>query len=233
MVRVTRFHILVLAVVAAGTLLPVLDGEAFAAPASGASPTGLAVWRSGTLTTPEYNLWNGSGFGTAAMSAAVGQWSIIAGAASPTRRETILLGIDPSGTVTGEMWNGASWTALAFNPLAHVSEYSRWGCAVAYEGLSGDAILVWNNGTYGSTGLSYRVWNGTAWSSAQTITTPLASEPKQIRLAADPNSDEMVLVVSNYWSQDYALVWNGSAWGSSRILSSSDYGDDLNDVCVA
>ena len=46
-----------------------------------------------------------------------------------------------------------------------------WGFDVAYESLSGDAIIVYNNGTTGTAGLSYRVWNGSAWTGPFTITT--------------------------------------------------------------
>ena len=73
--------------------------------------------------------------------------------------------------------------------------------------------MVYNNGTTGTAGLSYKVWNGTAWTGPFTIATPVAGEPKQMQLAAHPYSDEMVLVVSNATSQDYALVWDGSSLG--------------------
>ena len=52
-----------------------------------------------------------------------------------------------------------------------------------------NAVLVWNNGTSGTNGLSFRVWNGSTWTSASTITAPLPEEPMQMHLAADPRSD--------------------------------------------
>jgi len=91
---------------------------------------------------------------------------------------------------------------------------------------------VWHNNTTGTTGLSYRTWNGSTWSAEETITTPVSGAPKQMQLAAAPSGDEMVLVVSNGSSQDYAMVWNGSSWGDAITLSSTGSGDDLTDVYV-
>ena len=91
--------------------------------------------------------------------------------------------------------------------------------------------MVWNNGSTGTTGISYRVWNGSTWGSETTITTPLSGEAKQMQLAASPDSDEMVLIVSNGAGNDYAFVWNGSSWGNSITLDTG--GDNLTEVNVA
>ena len=194
---------------------------------------GMAVWAQSGSTTPQYNLWDGTSFGTEANSDNVGGYRILAGADAPTRDEKIVVGVDDGEVVSGELWDGTSWTAFSFNDLATVSDSFWWGFDVAYEQDSGDALLVYNNGSTGSTGLSYRTWDGSVWSSSSDITTPLSGEPKQLRLAADPNSDGMVLVASNATSQDYALVWDGSSWGNSQVLSSSGSGDDRTDVYVA
>ena len=83
-------------------------------------------------------------------------------------------------------------------------------------------MLVWDNGSTGTASLSYRTWNGTIWSAAQTITTPVSGEAVQLRLAADPNSDSMVLAVAGTPGEnDYALVWNGSSWGNAVTLDTS------------
>ena len=110
---------------------------------------------------------------------------------------------------------------MPFNPLDTVSTSDHHGFDVAYESVSGHAVMVWDNGTTGTSGLSYRVWDGTAWSAEQTITCPLSGEPVQLYLAANPHSDEMVLLVCNAASDDYALVWNGSSWGSSMTLGTT------------
>jgi uncharacterized repeat protein (TIGR01451 family) len=225
-VILSLFLFVSIAIAGASALPP--GSAAFAA----GGPTGTAVWRSGSLTTPKSNQWDGSGFGTAGTTADVGAWRILVGAEAPSRGEMIVLGLDASGVIGGEMRSGSSWAALPFSPLATVSVPSLWGFAVAYEEQSGEAVVVWNNGTTGTEGLSYRVWDGTAWSSEATITTPLAGEPVQMRLAANPNSDEMVLAVSSEGG-DYALVWDGSSWDGGCVLDDSGYGDDPTTIYVA
>ncbi len=190
----------------------------------------LAVWRTSGSTIPQYSEWDGTTFGPTQSSANVGEWRIIQGAEAPTRDEAIVVGVDASNIVRGEMWNGSTWSALPFNPMATVSESFWWATDVGYEGVSGDAVAIWNNGTTGTAGLTYRVWDGATWTAAQTITTPLAGEPKHFQLVPDPRSDRMMLVVSNNSSQDYAMVWDGNAWGNSVTLSASGTGDDRTDV---
>ncbi|NNC75708.1 MAG: CSLREA domain-containing protein, partial [Acidimicrobiia bacterium] len=200
-----------------------------AAPSSPTTP--MALWRRNSTTTPFYATWNGTGFGSPFASQGVGQFRIIQGAEAPTRDEAIVLGMTDTGTIAGEMWDGTDWAALPFNNLATGRVAWNWGLATAYESLSGDGVVVWNNGTTGTTGLSYRVWNGLVWSGPQTITTPLSGEPVHLMLAASPRSDEMTLAVSNSGGQDYALVWNGSTWGNSVTLHAG--GGDSFDIDVA
>ncbi len=122
------------------------------------------------------------------------------------------------------------------NSLANpIAQTYWWSFDVAYEQQSGDAMLVWDNGSSGTEGLSYSTWDGGGWTGITTITTPLAGEPQQMQLAANPHSDEMVLVVSNSASpsQDYALVWDGTGWGNGEILSESPTWGDRTDVYVA
>ena len=162
-----------------------------------AASEGLAIWNDNPASDPEFSSWNGTSFDPSTLVPGMAEWRIIQGAESPFGDEAIVVGVDSSNQVTGMIWNGSSWSALPINPLSTVSESFWWGFDVQYESQSGDAMLVWNNGTGGTTGISYSVWNGTSWSAPTTITTPFSGEAKQMQLVANPNSDEMVLVVSN------------------------------------
>ena len=193
---------------------------------------GMGVWANNN-TTPEYAVWSGSAFGTDANSQSVGGWVIVETAEAPTRTEIIAVGMDANGIIAGQMWNGSTWSALPFGNLVDLSSSAYWSFDVAYEQQSGRALLVWDNGTTGTTSISYRVWDGSSWSAAQTITTPLSGEARQLRLAADPGSNELVLVTTNVAKQSYALVWNGTSWGNSQILDNSGTGADLYDDSVA
>jgi hypothetical protein len=192
------------------------------ATASGAT-TGMAVWIQDLSSTPRYNTWNGTSFDTAADSANVGEWRIIAGAEAPTREEIIVVGVvDTTGVLNGEMWDGSTWSALSINPLGEtaVSEDYWWGFDLAYEQQSGDAVLVWNNNTGGDM-LQYSVWDGTSWSAKTTVSAYTGGEPQHMHIAAKPGSDEMVLVVNDINADDYALVWDGSNWDNAVTLDTS------------
>jgi hypothetical protein len=197
-----------------------------------ASTPGTLVWRASGDSTPNYSEWDGVALAPENDTANVGSWRIIEGAEAPTRDEIILVGVDGSGLITGQIWNGSSWSGLPFNDLATVSTSTYHGFDVAYENQSGDAILVWNNGAGGAAPLSYRVWDGAAWSGEQTIAAPAAGEAYEIRLAASPVSDEMVLIVSNASADEYALVWNGSSWGNGVVLDTGNPGQ-RTEIAVA
>ncbi|MGB5619636.1 MAG: DUF4347 domain-containing protein, partial [Desulfobacterales bacterium] len=221
--------------------LEVATGTVESALASGAAQTswsglldGTAIWTESGSNVPKANDFDGSSFGTEISTADVGgDWSVMAGAEAPTRDEKIVVGVDSTANISGQMWDGTSWTALPFNDLATVASNERWGFDVAYESQSGDALLVYNNGAGDNNSLSYRTWDGTSWSGPVVVSLPETGEPAQMRLAANPLSDEMVLVVSNESNRDYALVWDGSSWGNAVNLHNGGGVIDNTDVSVA
>ncbi len=186
-----------------------------------------AVWRQSGQSTPYYAPWDGSAFGGTQMSASIGDFRIIQGAESPSRDEAIVVGVASGGTIAGEMWDGSSWSALP--ALGTTTQDYWWSVDVAYEPASGDAMVVYADGA----ALNYRVWNGATWSGENPIPEPPGGTPRQMQLAAHPYSDEMVLIVSNDSSQDYAVVWDGSSWGNGLTLDSTGAGNDRTDVYVA
>ncbi|NNF68554.1 MAG: right-handed parallel beta-helix repeat-containing protein, partial [Acidimicrobiia bacterium] len=199
------------------------------APTPPAAIAPVAIWRRSGQNTPLYEQWDGSTFTGTQTSQAVGEWKVVQGAEAPSRDEAIVLGVDDgSGDVTGELWNGSTWSVLSINPLGNMSQTYWWGFDVAYEPVSGDAVVVSTDG--GS--LKSWVWNGATWSGPSTLTLPVAGTPRHLQLAAHPYEDEMVLIVSNSNSQDYAFVWDGASWGNSITLDGAGSGD-RTDVYVA
>lgn len=219
--------------VIAAPLASLSAGPAAAMPRTMTVSRGTALWRSAALTTPLVSAFDGATFAPATASASVGTWRTLAAAEAPTRNEIIALGVGTNRVIAGERWNGTVWSALPFGNLATISASDHWSCDVHYESLSGDAVLAWDNGSTGTNGLSYRTWNGSAWSAAATATAPVSGEPLQLRMAASPTTNQMVAVVSTTSSADYALVWNGSSFGNSRVLCSPGLGDSLTDIHVA
>ncbi len=203
---------------------PVLE-VTYAAPGTG---EGLSVWSDSS--THEYNVWDGSTFGTAANGVTSSRWRIMNGAASPTRDEAIVAGVETGGTLSGMLWDGTSWDNTDLTALSTVSETFWWSVAVAYEQQSGRGIIVWDD--IAAPYLSYKIWDGTSWSATMSVAAYTGGFVKHLRLAADPGSNEMVLVVNASNESDYALVWDGSSWGNEVTLDMST-SQDRTDIHVA
>ena len=164
----------------------------------------LAVWRENVTTTPEYNTFDGSTFGTEGNSPRLGQWEVIRGADAPTRDEKIVLGVETgTNVIRGQIWDGTSWTALTINDLGTAATDNYQGFDVAYESNSGDAVIVWDDAGV----LKTSTWNGTVWSAPAAVAAYTGAEAKQMSLAASPDSDEMVVIISDVNKDEFA--WSG------------------------
>jgi hypothetical protein len=182
------------------------------------SSTGTAVWAEAGYSSPQTGAWDGLSLSAAQQASAVtAGWVNLTGAASATRDELILAGVDANGVIRAQMWNGSAWAEIGGGPLGTASVGDRLSVAVAYE-KTGDAVLVWDNGS----GLSYQVWNGSSWTAAQAVAAYTGAEPQHLQLVSNPVRDEMILVVSDAAADDRALVWNGSTWGSRVLLDASN-----------
>ncbi|MCO6451000.1 MAG: DNRLRE domain-containing protein [Caldilineales bacterium] len=197
----------------------------------GVATTGMAVYSNNTATN-QYRLWNGASFGSETAGVNQGSlWRIVQGAAAPTRNEKIVLGVENGGEISGQLWNGSSWSTTNLTGLDSVSDTFWWSVGVAYEQVSGDAMIVWTDDNSG-TGAKYKVWNGSSWTTAAQIPSCVSGTANQLRIAADPNSDEMVVVINHSNETDCAVVWNGSSWGNSVTLD-NDTSQDRTDIYVA
>ncbi|RTL27881.1 MAG: DUF4347 domain-containing protein, partial [Burkholderiales bacterium] len=192
------------------------------------APRGKLIWNDNDRFYQAYADWTAAGWsdpGTNGLNFS-DDISMIAAAQAPTRNEIIYIGsADASGKILAGIWNGSSWSSLISIPVASPSATASMydSFAVAYDQISGNAMLVWDNGNTGTTGLSYATWDGTSWSAINTITAPISGEPVHMKLAANPNGHDMVLAVETTAGSNnqYAVVWNGSSWGNSQTLGSN------------
>ncbi|KGM41169.1 hypothetical protein JY96_16965 [Aquabacterium sp. NJ1] len=191
------------------------------------APKGKLIWTDNDQLDNWVSNWSGTAFSAPGMTGLnLGDdVTMMTVAEAPTRDELIMIGsADASGKIEAIVWNGSTWTAPLGVPVAApsaaASQYNSFG--LAYESQSGDAMLVWDNGTTGTAGLSYAVWNGTSWSAINTITAPSSGEPLQMKLVSNPIADGLVLVATtNTGDNNYAIVWNGSSWGNSQTLGTN------------
>ncbi len=187
----------------------------------------IAVWRDNGTNTPQYSLFNGVDFTPEANSVPLNEWQVIQGAEAPTRDEAIVVGVDAGKLIQGEMWDGANWTPLSINDLGSAPSDNYWGFDVAYESNSGDAVLVWADGA----NLTYSDWDGASWTAPAVVVGYTGADATQMQLAASPDSDAMVLVISDKNKDDWALVWDGTAWGNEIALTGIG-SQDHTDVSV-
>lgn len=190
---------------------------------------GLSLY---TVNSTQYlqNYFSGStntfGSGVNAFTVTSKPVTALAGAASYTRDEWLLMAVDNNSNVLGRLYNGSTWVNAVPNPLGTVSLRGYWSADVAYERLSDDALLVWADSA-ATPKLRYSTWNGESWSTPAGVPGYSGGEPRHMNLVAQPDSDSMALVVTDANYDDYALVWNGQTWGNIITLDAT--GKEAND----
>lgn len=183
----------------------------------------LTVYAEGNIQTPRYRVWNGQSWSTEQSARNVGariDW--VRTAAAPTRDEYVAVTQGSTGGVRAQVYDGIAGTWDDLTDTLSVSSVATYrGYDVAYESLSGDAMVV---SCYGQEA-TYTKWNGTTWSgSTTTIPLTISQNCQWVQLAADPDSNQMVLLVrmNTAGTVDYeALVWNGSTWGNSTLVGNA------------
>jgi hypothetical protein len=162
-----------------------------------------------------------------------------AGPEAPTRTELIACGVISGSTISAEKWTTSGWSAVACSPAPTVSENYWWGCDVAYEQQSGDAVLVWNdNSQAAGSKLRYSVWNGTSWSAEASLDPGLVTDtqPQWLAVDADPASNSIVLGVqtaSGTGNDIWLSVWNGTSWSTPIAATAAATGYVYPNVAVA
>ncbi len=171
-----------------------------------------------TTSTPKYRLWDGTSWGGEQFANDVnGEIRHMVLKYAPTRNEAILATLGSTGEVQAQVWNGTSSAWGAVTTLGTVADLngnrdnqSQYrGFDLEYETISGDAIVVFGDGTADP---DYRVWNGTTWSAPADINVPTTGMPAWIELASSFGSDGLTMILVDGNTDIYAMRWTGSAW---------------------
>ncbi|MBT8485921.1 MAG: hypothetical protein KJO43_10100, partial [Phycisphaerae bacterium] len=112
-------------------------------------------------------------------------------------------------------WNGASFTAVTTHET-NCGYTDQQVFDFAWEGLSGDGLLVY--GEDGENNPRYRTWTGT-WS-AELQLPSVGKKQRWHKLAADPESDQILFASLDDDKDINANVWDGSSWGANQELES-------------
>jgi len=153
----------------------------------------------------------------------------VVGEESPTRNEYIIATVDTNSMVQVQVLSNEIWHHN-LTLTTNVNAFYR-GVDVAYETISGDGLVVTNNGDRYPL---YYTWNGSVWSDAITLDLGADnSQPNWVILESDPNSDEIVLVTLHSNSQVVASIWNGTNFTNTAILSNSSTVNTRECIAVA
>lgn len=176
----------------------------------------MIVYGEGTETAPRYRQWDGTSLSTEEVLLDIGaptRWTVVR--AATTREEYVAATIGSDADVNVQVFATGEWGNQQ-ELTTNVGSVAARGVDVAYETLSGDAMVVFCDGDADP---SYYLWNGTTWTSGGTINLGSANNCQWIKLASDPVSDEIILMARDSdgtGAASYEVqVWNGSAWGNA------------------
>ena len=147
-------------------------------------------------------------------------------ASQPGTNQIALIAQDYNQDVVGLIWDGDtnSWgNEKKVNSLTTNSRYEEQ-IAVAYmqSGAgAGQAVFVHAN----SDDIYSWTWTGSAWEgSGKSWTNGAPYSIYWILLAADPNSDDLLLALMDTSKDIYVLPWDGSSWGTHTLVETDAYG---------
>ena len=199
----------------------------------------VVVYRNSDInkSVPRYQVWDGLAWGAegavnaTTLSNVWIQWVRLV--AKPNTDEILLVfrrdddGNHSNVQTCAQIWNGSAWGNVIV--LTETASYANYqGFDAAYE-RGGDAMVAW---TQLDRTVRYSRWNGTSWSTPTTIYTG-THQTYWIKLAADPNSDNILMGALNADKDVHVTVWNGSAWQPTLKIEEDTYECDkrIMDVC--
>lgn len=170
-----------------------------------------------TTTTPFYRIWNGTTWSAEASAQVVGgNINYVVLKSSRTRDEAILGTLDASGNINAQVWNGSVWSAPTLMANVGAANSTTRSFDLDYEKNGDRAVFTYlPNST--SADFAYRIWNGTGWSSAATVTTPpTTGVVKWLEIVQNPisSSNEIAMIMLDANADVYGMVWNGTSWGN-------------------
>jgi len=192
----------------------------------------VLVWNTGKALN--YSVWNGKTWSDAV---AVPGFPVVEPrqirlAANPKAgsNEMVLVVTDKNEVDRAMVWNGTTWGNMV--QLDNNGGHNYTDLAVAYESLTGKAMVTYASGTTGAVG--YQVWNGTAWGTAATLSAPSGTDKyaQWTVMASDPASNRIVLGVETNGKDAWMSVWNGTAW-TTATLGITDKVADNNNLNIA
>lgn len=171
---------------------------------------------------PRYTTWDGLAWSSEmkANSIKPGYPYFIELDSNPKKSEMIMVTGDNERSAKAQIWNGDSWTTPVLMGGALGTTTTR-AFDVKYEQNSGRAIVVYMDTSSGNKVPYYKIWDGSSWQGGNKVTSSYLGSGtiKWVKLAARPNSNEMVLVTLDDKKNICAWRWTGSSWTDQVLVT--------------
>jgi len=164
----------------------------------------------GSDVIPKTRWFDGSVWTNAADTVDVGQeevrWVDIK--SCPIRDESIMGTLDNNADVNLAVRNGTSWATPW--EIVNDAEASYKCFDIAYESVSGDALVVTRSGT--SSILKYSTWNGTSWNPepAGNAFDTGGGRVRFVVMEPDPSSNKILIAILDDKQDIFLYEWDGS-----------------------
>lgn len=246
-----RIVIFLTAALAAATMSAVqpLLGQAFADNMAG------AVYKEGTTGVVSYREWNGTSWGGKVALPDPGTADILSVkfAYSPMSSMRVATALDSNGFLwlyycSASCNVGANWTLVdADAGTADTQALVDIGTAtagriyhdIAFEGLSGTLLIVYDKTITQNADIYFRTFDGTTLSAESSFDHNSTSDEEVLaffKMASKPGSDEIALITLDDTADDvFAFIWDGSSFGNALTLTTNtgNTSDDSESIGVA
>lgn len=180
----------------------------------------MVVYGEDTDTEPRFKTWNGSVWSSEGTLGDIGsplKWVVVK--AGITREEYVAITMGTNGYIYAHVYSLGVWGTpeLITNTSGNTNAK---GFDLEYQSVSGDAMLVYCDAAPDP---GYTLWDGTDWSVGGTVNLATGSNCEWIQLAANPTSDELIVLTRAVATSPYeAQVWDPdiSNWATSTTLGS-------------
>jgi hypothetical protein len=182
-----------------------------------------------------YMNWTGSSFGPEGSVSQIIplatdiQWVVVR--SSPTTVEKVMgFVVASTNTLYINTWNGATWTSN-WSTLIGNSDTRHFD--IAYEGNSGDVIVVFGDGT---SQLKFRKRVSGTWDTLNgNAGSALANFPKWVVAKSSPVNDDIFVAVNTQATTLTAMRWDGTAntWGNQNTTTTPPMSRDYQCFDIA
>lgn len=182
----------------------------------------IMIAYSKTTSTPFFRTWDGLNWSSERSAQNVGgNINYIVLKSARSRDEAILGTLDANGNIYAQVWDGVCWGTPTLMANVGATNATTRSFDIAYEKHNDRAMFLYlPNST--SVDPAYRIWDGSAWSSATTITAPPTTGLiKSIDMTQNPisSSNEIAMIMLDVNRDVYGMAWDGNNWGNMGVAS--------------